>query len=70
MHRTFAEVVILEDGECRSVGRVQLTAGALNRFGEQLSEDDVAVLEATGNSSSVARVLRPHVAQVVIANPL
>ena len=70
VHRTFAEVVILEDGRCRSGGRVQLTAAGLNRFGEQLDRTDVAILEATGNSSAVARVLRPHVARVVIANPL
>lgn len=70
VHRTFAEVVFLEDGHCRSGGRVQLTAVALNRFGHQVGDDDVVVLEATGNSSAVSRELKPHVARVVIANPL
>lgn len=70
IHRTFAEVVFWKDGHCRSGGRVQLTAGALDHFGQQLDEADVAILEATCNSSAVARVLKPHVARVVIANPL
>ena len=70
VHRTFAEVVFLENGSCRSVGRVGLTVGELTRFGQGLSADDEVVLEATGNTVAVMRVLKPHVARVVIANPL
>ncbi len=70
VHRTFAEVVFLEHGSCRSAGRIGLTVDELSRFGQRLSTDDEVVLEATGNANAVARVLKPHVARVVIANPL
>src|ERR671918_483842 len=34
------------------------------------AKDDEVVLEATGNAMAVVRVLSPHVARVIIANPL
>ncbi|TAK53898.1 MAG: IS110 family transposase [Gammaproteobacteria bacterium] len=70
VHRTFAEVVLLEDGQCRSAGRVELTAERLEAFGGRLLPTDEVVLEATGNTAAIVRSLRSHVAQVVIANPL
>lgn len=47
-----------------------MTRTALEGFVRQLLETDEVVIEATGNCMTVSRVLSPHVAQVVIANPL
>jgi hypothetical protein len=41
----------------------------LEAFAKKLSKEDVVVIEATGNASSVAAVIAPHVKKVVIANP-
>ena len=40
----------------------------LEEFAKQLSNSDIVVIEATGNASSVAAVIGPHVSRVVIAN--
>ena len=39
-------------------------------FGRSLRADDEVVLEATGNTATIVRLLTPFVARVVIANPL
>jgi len=70
IHRTFAEVVIWEQGQLRRAGRVDMTRTALEGFGKSLQASDEVVVEATGNTMSVVRVLSPFVARVVIANPL
>src|SRR5215213_1055080 len=70
VHRSFAVVAILEGGEVRSGGRVDLTRDAVVAFGRQLRADDAVVLEATGNTATIVRLLRPFVRRVVIANPL
>ena len=70
LHRTFAEVVFWEDGRLRWYGRVDMTRAGLEGFGCSLMKDDEVVLEATGNAMAVVRVLSPHVARVVMANPL
>ena len=70
IHRTFGEVVIWEDGVLRREGRVEMTRTALEGFGRRLEKSDEVVIEATGNCMAVSRVLSPHVARVVIANPL
>jgi len=41
----------------------------LEAFTTKLSPDDIVVIEATGNASSAAAVVAPHVRKVVIANP-
>ena len=41
----------------------------LAAFARTLTHDDHIVVEATGNASAVAEVIRPHVGRVVIANP-
>ena len=38
-------------------------------FAKRLAKEDIVVVEATGNASSVAAVIAPHVKKVVIANP-
>ena len=70
VHRSFAVVAILEGGVIRSGGRVDLTRGAVIAFGQRLRADDEVVLEATGNTATIVRLLRPFVRRVVIANPL
>lgn len=69
IHRVFAEAVMLEEGRIRRLGRVGMTRDYLGAFAQSLSRDDVVVVEATGNASAVAEVIRPHVNRVVIANP-
>jgi transposase len=61
VHRSFAVVALLEGGEIRSGGRVDLTRDAVISFGRQLRADDEVVLEATGNTATIVRLLRPFV---------
>ena len=70
IHRTFAEVVVWEDGRLRPHGRVDMTRSGLEGFGRGLTKDDEVVVEATGNAMAVVRVLGPYVARVIVANPL
>jgi len=70
IHRTFAEVVVWEDGRLRHAGRVDMTRTALEGFGKSLKATDEIVVEATGNTMALVRVLSPFVVRVVIANPL
>src|SRR5690242_3006928 len=70
IHRTFAEVVFWEDGRLRPHGRVDMTRSGLEGFARGLTEEDEVVVEATGNAMAVVRVLSPHVARVIVANPL
>jgi transposase len=70
IHRTFAEVVFWEDGRLRWHGRVDMTRSGLEGFGRSLTKGDEVVLEATGNAMAVVRMLSPHVARVIMANPL
>lgn len=70
IHRAFAEAVAWDDGKLRRLGRVDMRRDLLTAFAEQLSVDDVVVVEATGNASAVVAVLAPHVKKVVIANPM
>lgn len=70
IHRTFAEVVFWEDGRLRPAGRIDMTRSGLEGFGRTLTSEDEVVIEATGNSTAVVRVLSPYVARVIVANPL
>jgi transposase len=69
IHRAFAEAVAWEDGKLSRLGRVSMRRDILSRFATTLSRSDVVVVEATGNAASVAAVIAPHVARVVVANP-
>ncbi|WP_282611295.1 IS110 family transposase [Pelagibius sp. Alg239-R121] len=70
VHRTFAQMAILEKGEIWDAGRVDLERDRLLQFAKTLRADDEIVLEATGNTSAIVRILSPFVRRVVIANPL
>jgi transposase len=69
IHRAFAEAVAWQDGKLSRLGRVIMRREPLEAFAQKLSTNDVVVIEATGNTASVAAVISPHVARVVIANP-
>jgi len=69
IHRVFAEAVMLENGAVRRLGRIGMTRDHLTAFAKTLTHDDHVVVEATGNASAVAEVIRPHVGRVAIANP-
>jgi transposase len=51
------------------MGRVDMRRHLLEVFGKKLAKEDVVVVEATGNASSVAAVIAPHVKKIVFANP-
>jgi transposase len=69
VHRDFCEVAISEAGEVRLAGRVKTSRDALELFAGSLGGSDQVVLEATGNALEIARIIAPHVARVVLANP-
>ena len=56
-------------GVIRDAGKVDLERSRLLHFAKSLKPDDEIVLEATGNTSAIVRLLSPFVARVVIANP-
>jgi hypothetical protein len=70
VHRTFAEVAVLAEGQVHAAGQVTTTALALEAFARTLRADDQVVLEATLNTQAIVRILRPHVGRVAIANSL
>ena len=70
VHRDFAQVAVVEDGFVTDWGRVGCRPEALRQFAAGLRADDQVALEATGNASAVAVLLEPHVARVVISNPV
>ncbi len=70
VHRSFAQVAILEHGTVRDHGRFAMDREAVLEFCKELSRDDDVVLEATGNTAIIVRLLTPFVHRVVVANPL
>ncbi|MFC4170544.1 hypothetical protein ACFOYU_00485 [Microvirga sp. GCM10011540] len=69
VHRSFAQMAILENGVIRDAGKVDLERSRLLHFTQSLKPDDEVVLEATGNNSAIVRLLSPFVARGVIASP-
>ena len=57
VHRSFAEVAILENGKLRSGGRIVLQHEPVVAFARTLRADDEVVLEATGNSAILVRLI-------------
>ena len=68
IHRDFCEVAIWQDGTVRRAPRVAARPEPLEQFARQLGPEDRVALEATGNALLIARIIRPHVRQVVIVN--
>ena len=69
VHRDFCEVAIIEAGEVRSAGRIETTPETLELFAGSLAADDRVALEVTGNAWEIARIIEPHVAQVIVVSP-
>ncbi|UVK50324.1 IS110 family transposase (plasmid) [Mesorhizobium sp. AR02] len=70
VHGSFAQMAILEKGKIRDAGRIDLERSRLLQFAMKLKPDDEIVIEATGNTSAIVRLLSPFVGRVVIANPI
>jgi transposase len=68
VHRDFCQVAIADGGRARSAGRIAPTPEQLELFAQSLAPTDRVVLEATGNALTIARILTPHVAEVVLAH--
>ena len=68
VHRDFCEVCIWEQGVARGAPKVSTRPKELHEFAVQLDPSDRVALEATGNALAIARIIEPHVAEVVIVN--
>jgi hypothetical protein len=64
VHRNFAQVAILENGLVKDHGRVTMDREAVLRFASTLSKEDEVVLEATGNTAIIVKLLTPFVHRV------
>lgn len=60
VHRSFAQVAELKDGVLRQRGRLDLVRHKVLEFARTLGPDDEVVLEATGNTMAIVRLLKPH----------
>jgi transposase len=69
VHLDFCEVAIVEDGEVRSAGRIDTKPEQIELFAGSLGPDDRVALEVTGNAWEIARIIEPHVAQVLVVSP-
>jgi transposase len=68
VHRDFCDVAIYENAKVRSAGRVASSPEQLQLFAQSLGPEDRVALETTGNALSIARILEPHVAAVLVAD--
>src|SRR5215217_999049 len=69
VHRSFAQIAVVEDGLCRDEGRIGVRPEDLRAWAATLHPDDEIALEATTNSDAIATLLRPLVRRVVVSNP-
>ena len=69
VHRSFAQVAVVENGLCRDEGRIGVKPQDLRAWAQTLEPGDEVALEATTNSDAIATMLRPLVARVVVSNP-
>ncbi|MEY2516237.1 MAG: hypothetical protein QOJ89_3595 [bacterium] len=68
VHQRFCVVAICEDGQARLAGRIETSRERLELFAASLAPTDRVVLEATGAAFAIARIVAPHVAEVIVAN--
>ena len=57
VHRSFAQVAIHEDGITAKSFRLELEHDTAVAFGKGLRADDEVVLEVTGNTAAIVRLL-------------
>src|SRR3546814_12916713 len=69
VHRSFAQIAVIEDGLCRDDGKIGVKPEDLRDWAGTLEPDDEIALEATTNSDAIATLLRPLVARVVVSTP-
>lgn len=69
VHRSFAQIAVVEDGVCRDEGRIGVRPEELREWAAGLRGEDEVALEATTNSDAIATLLRPLVHRVVVSNP-
>lgn len=69
VHLEFCEVAVAEAGVVRSEGRIETKPERVELFAQSLHREDRVALEVTGNSWEIARIIKPHVAQVVVVSP-
>lgn len=60
VHRSFAQVAVLDRGKVTEEFRVELDYDAVVAFGQKLQKDDEVILEATGNTSAIVRLAPVH----------
>ena len=72
VHKRFAEVAILDQGErvVRRGERIDATTSALRAVARTLGPDDQVVREATVNTWAIANLLRERAGRVVVSNPM
>jgi transposase len=72
VHKRVVEAVVLDDdGNIVHRARFDCTRDALERFATKvLSREHRVALEATTNTWAVVGLLEPHVAEVVVSNPM
>jgi transposase len=69
VHRTFAQIAVVENGLCRDEGRIGVRPEDLRAWAATLQPGDQVALEATTNSDAIAMLMEPLVAKVVVSNP-
>lgn len=69
VHRSFAQIAVVECGLCRDEGRIGVKPEDLRAWADALEPTDEVALEATTNSDAIATLLGPLVAKVVVSNP-
>ena len=70
IHRTFAQVAVLEHGTVKDQARFPTQQEPVLPLGKTLHADDEVVIEATVNTAVLARLLAPFVKRVVVANAM
>jgi len=68
VHKRFAEVAVVEDGEVRRLGRIAIEQ--LDAFAASLRAEDHVVIESTALTWSVVEVLGRHAGRVTVSNPM
>jgi len=69
VHLDFIVIAICEEGKVWSAGRVPSTPEGIATLIESLLPSDRVVLEVTGSSREIARLLEPHVSKVIVVSP-
>lgn len=70
VHRSFAEAAMIDEGRVRQLGRIDLVRERVIAFAKRLGKKTEVVVEATGNTMAVVKLMAPYVKRMVIANPL